>query len=126
METTQKMNKYPWFTQSSFKQRMWLSATVVAMLSIIMLAAVLDSSREPEETIDFTTDMSITDIAPHLGVTGKALARELNLPLDVSKRTPVKALGITPEELQHAAEHLLSHRDTMLKYYVYAALEAIS
>ncbi len=116
------MNTYSWFTQSSFKQRMWLSATVVAVLSIIVVAAVLNSSREPEETIDFTTDMSITDLAPQLGVTGKALARELTLPLDVSKGTPVKALGVTPEELQHAAAHLLSHRDTMLKYYVYAAL----
>ena len=101
---------------------MWLLATIVGMLSIIVLGILLDSSNKPRESIDFSINMSIQDIAPELGVTGKALARELTLPLDVSKRKPLKALGIGPEKLQHVTEHLLSHRDAMLKYYVYAAL----
>ncbi len=116
------MNKYSWFTQCSFTQRMWLFATVVGMLSIIMLGGLMDSSRESKTTVDFNTDMSIQDIAPQLRITGKALAREFKLPLDVSKRKSLKVLGVTPEELEHVTEHLLSHRDTMLKYYVYAAL----
>jgi len=33
-------------------------------------------------------------------------------------------MGITEETLQHSVEHLLSHRDSMLKYYVYIALFA--
>ena len=66
--------------------------------------------------------MSIGEIAPELSITGKALARELGLPLDVSKQQSLSTLGVTPETLEHVAEHLLSHSDTTLKYYVFAAL----
>ena len=72
--------------------------------------------------VSFNVEMSIRDIALKLNVTGKALARELKLPLDISKQKPLRVLGITPENLQHVTEHLISHRDTMLKYYVYLAL----
>lgn len=116
------MTKHSWLTQSSFKQRIWLFATIASMLSIIMLGGLLTSSHDSKKTIDFNIDMSIKDIAPQLGVAGRALARELKLPLDISKQKPLKALGVAPEELQHVTEHLLSHRDSMLKYYVYAAL----
>lgn len=116
------MNDYSWFSQISFKQRIWLLAAVAGMVAIIVLGILMDSSSKPEELDNFNINMSIRDIAPKLGVTGKGLARELNLPLDVSKGKPLGALGITPEELEHATEHILSHRDTMLKYYVYAAL----
>ncbi len=114
--------EHSWFTQSSFKQRIWLFATVAGMLSIIVLGVVLNSSSESKESLHFNIDMSIQDIAPKLGVTGKAFARELKLSLDVSKQKPLKAFGVAPEELQHTTKHLLSHRDSMLKYYVYAAL----
>lgn len=116
------MNNYSWFSQISFKQRIWLFATVVGMFAIIVLGILMDSPSKPKKLDNFNINMSIRDIAPKLGVTGKGLARELNLPLDVSKEKPLGALGITPEELQHATEHILSHRDTILKYYVYAAL----
>ena len=66
--------------------------------------------------------MNIKQIAPRLNVTGKGLARELGLPLDTAKGKPVKALGVTQENLDHAAEHILSHRATTLKYYILAAL----
>jgi len=116
------MHNDSWFSHISLKQRIWLFAAGAGMLVIIIAGVLLDSSSEPKATIDFNTGMSIKDIAPQLGVTGKALARELKLPLDVSKQKPLKALGVAPEELQHVTEHLLSHRDSMLKYYVYAAL----
>ncbi|MDP8262445.1 MAG: 4Fe-4S binding protein [Candidatus Ancaeobacter aquaticus] len=116
------MNKYSWFAQSSFKQRIWLFATIVSMLSIIMLGSFLTSSHDSKKIIDVNINMSIKDISPQLGVTGKSLAREFNLPLDVSKRKPLKSLGVAPEELQHVTEHLLSHRDSMFKYYIYLAL----
>ena len=116
------MTEYSWFGQSSFRQRVWLFVTVVGMFAIIAVGVLLGSSDKSRESIDFTIHMSIREIAPELGVTGKALARELRLPLDVSKQKPLRALGIAPEELQHVTEHLLSHQDTMLKYYVYAAL----
>jgi len=116
------MSTSSWLSQISFKQRIWLFATVAGMLAIIGVGILLNSSSTPKESIDFSINMSIRDIAPRLGVTGKGLARELELPLDVSKKKPVRTLGVTYEELDHAIEHILSHRDSMLKYYVYAAL----
>ena len=116
------MNTSSWFSQISFKQRIWLFATVAGMLAIISVGILLSSSSKSEESIDFNIDMSIQDIAPKLGVTGKGLARELELPLDISKKKPVRTLGVTYEELDHAIEHILSHCDSMLKYYIYVAL----
>jgi polyferredoxin len=66
--------------------------------------------------------MSIKDVAPQLGVTGKALARELGLPLDVSKKKPLRQLRVEQETLDRATTHLLSHRPSRLKYYVFAAI----
>jgi len=116
------MHNDSWFSHISLKQRIWLFAAGAGMLVIMIAGVLLDSSIEPKAIIDINTGMSIKDIAPQLGVTGKALGRELKLPLDVSKQKPLKALGVAPEELQHVTEHLFSHRDSMLKYYVYAAL----
>jgi ferredoxin len=116
------MHNDSWFSQISLKQRMWLFAAAVGMSLIVTAGVLVDSPGEPTASIDFNIGMSIKDIAPQLAVTGKALAREFKLPLDVSKQQPLKELGVTDEELQHVAEHLLSHRDSMLKYYVYTAL----
>jgi ferredoxin len=116
------MNNHSWFSQISFKQRVWLFVTIAGVFAIIVLGILLDSPSELKESTSFNIDMSIRDIVPELGVTGKSLARELELPLDVSKNKPVRTLGVTQEELDHAIEHILSHRDTVLKYYVFAAL----
>ncbi|MDP8261330.1 MAG: 4Fe-4S binding protein [Candidatus Kappaea frigidicola] len=116
------MNNYSWFAQISFKQRIWLFATVAGMFAIIVVGTLLGSSGESTEPIGFNIDMSIKDITPQLGVTNKALARELELPLNVSKKEPLGTLGVTYQELEHAIEHILSHRDNMLKYYVFTAL----
>jgi len=116
------MNNSSWFSQISFKQRIWLFATVAGMLAITVLGILLSSSSKPKESIDFNISMSIRDIAPKLGITGKGLARELELPIDISKKKPLNLLKVTGEELHHAIEHILSHRDSMLKYYIYVAL----
>jgi len=116
------MNINSWLSQISFKQRIWLFSTLAGMLAIISLGILVSLSSTPKESVDFNINMSIQDIAPRLGVTGKGLARELELPLDVSKKKPVRTLGVTYEELEHAIEHILSHSDATLKYYVYAAL----
>jgi ferredoxin len=92
------------------------------MLAIVGAGLYLTTSAEEPAGASFTTDMSIQQIAPTLGVTGKALARELGLDLETPKKKPLKALGVTDDKLQHAVEHLLSHRDATLKYFVYAAL----
>ena len=117
------MKKNSWFSQLSFRQRIWLFATIAGMFSIVGGGLLLEPSDEHSgEQINVSIDMSIKDIAPKLGVTGKALARELNLPLDVSKRKSFKSLGIDHEQLEHAVEHILSHHGTMLKYYIFVAL----
>jgi NAD-dependent dihydropyrimidine dehydrogenase PreA subunit len=92
------------------------------MLIITGVGIILHPTSGPEKKADISVQMSIRDIAPKLKVTGKALARELHLPVDVSKTTPLSALGVKTETLQHAAHHLLSHHDTKLKYYLYTAL----
>jgi ferredoxin len=116
------MYHHAWFSHISIKQRVWLFGTVVGMLLIIAVGVLLDAPRESVTAIDVNTGMSIQKIAPQLGVTGKALAREFNLPLDIPKQKPLKALGITSEELQHTIHHILSHHAGMLKYYVFVAL----
>jgi hypothetical protein len=79
------MHNDSWFTQLSLKQRIWFFATAAAMLVIIAAGISLESSAGgPKPAMDFNTDLSIKEIAPALGVTGKALARELKLPLTVS------------------------------------------
>jgi ferredoxin len=96
--------------------------TVLIMTIIFSGVIVMNSSTKEETSEIFTTDMSIQVIAPKLGVTGKALARELNLDLDVPKTKPLKELGIQEEALDHVVEHLLSHKDSSLKYYIFVAL----
>ena len=97
-------------------------ATAALMLAIVALGFLMDPVSKPKKAIDFSIDMSIRQLAPKLGVTGKALARELKLPLDVSKIKPLRKLGVTREELQHVVHHILSHVDATVKYYVYVAL----
>jgi len=63
-----------------------------------------------------TVGMTVQQIAPQLDVTGRSLARELGLPLDTPKNTPVKTLGVTEEQLGHVVHHLLGRRESTLKY----------
>ncbi len=116
------MKLHQWFFLLSYKQRIWLYATVAVMLVLIAAGIFLKPSAEPVKAVNVSVEMSIRDIAPTLKVTGKALARELGLPLDVSKTKPLSTLEVKPETLRHAAHHLLSHHDTRLKYHLYAAL----
>ena len=113
---------YKWFFLLSLSQRLWLIITVLTMAIIFSVVIGMSSSKKEAIPEIFTTDMSIRDIAPKVGVTGKALARELDLDIDVPKTKPLKSLGIKKEVLDHAAEHLLSHKDSFLKYYIFAAL----
>ena len=106
----------------SGRQRVWLALALLAAAVIVAVGALRHKTAPPALPAEFTVEMSVRQIAPRLNVTGKNLARELGLPLDAAKRKPLKALGITQGELDHASEHLLGHRHTMLKYYVFVAL----
>ena len=100
----------------------WLVLTLMAMVTIVAVGWVRQEAAAPISPSEFTVEMSIKQIAPRINVTNKNLARELGLSLDVSKKKPVKTLGVTQEELDHAIEHLLGHREATLKYYIIAAL----
>jgi NAD-dependent dihydropyrimidine dehydrogenase PreA subunit len=92
------------------------------MVVTVALGLRATASIEEPATDTFTTDMPIQHIAREIGVTGRGLAKELKLDLDVPKKKPLKALGVSEEQLQHAVEHLVSHQDSILKYFVYIAL----
>ncbi len=101
---------------------MWFMVSVVAALLISVLGILCEPDTPGQAGNQFTVNMSIREIAPKLGVTGKGLARELALPLDTPKKKPLNELGISQEQLEHATAHILSHRSTGLKYYLFAAI----
>ncbi len=112
-----------WYSKLSRNQKLWLFSGIFGMIFVVGMCFILSSNPgSAKETSGFSTSMSIREMAPKLGVTGKALARELKLSLDVPKQSPVKELGITDAQLQHVVQHLLSHRDSFPKYYLYLAL----
>ncbi len=111
-----------WYSHLSYQQRIWMFGTLLTMVALITFGILMDSGKKANVSVSVGVDMSIRQIAPKLGVTPKSLTRELNLPLNVSKRKPLYSLGITDEELHLVVKHLLSHRDATLKYYVYLAL----
>ena len=79
-------NKY--LSRLSRRQKVWFLASLV----IVLLIGVLGILSEPDNTNQvggqFTVEMSIQEIAPILEVTGKGLARELDLQLDTPKKNP--------------------------------------
>ena len=113
---------YTYPAKLSPRQKMWFIVSVVAGLLIIVLGILCEPDRPSQAGNQFTISMSIKEIAPKLDVTGKGLARELALSLDTPKKKPLNELGISQEQLDHAAAHILSHRSTGLKYYLFAAI----
>ncbi|MBN2293969.1 MAG: hypothetical protein JXM70_16195, partial [Pirellulales bacterium] len=111
-----------YFTMLSKAQRCWLIGTLLIAVLIIALGWIMEPGREDATIFSPTVDMSIRDIAPELDVTGKALARELGLPVDVPKKKSLRKLGVSQADLDHASAHLLSHRPTKLKYYIFTAI----
>ncbi len=113
---------YKWFSLLSIRQRLEMVAIVLIMAIILSIGIITNLQKEKIVSEIYTTDMSIRDIATKLEVTSKGLAHELALPLDTSKKKPLNKLGISQEQLDHAAEHILSHLSTSLKYYVFVAI----
>ncbi|HCO93445.1 MAG TPA: hypothetical protein DIU00_05755 [Phycisphaerales bacterium] len=113
---------YTYLAKLSTRQKLWFIASVAAGLLIIALGILFEPDRPSQAGSEFTISMGIREIAPKLGVTGKGLARELALPLETPKRKPLNELGISQEQLDHAVAHILSHRLTGLKYYLFAAI----
>ena len=110
-----------YLSRLSKAQWAWLIGSLAICAAIITTGWILEPEAG-QQSLSFTTAMSIREIAPKLDVTGKALAREFGLPLDVPKGKPLEKLGVAQEELDHVAAHLLDHQSGPLKYYVFAAL----
>jgi len=104
------------------RQKVWFIISVAAVFFISALGVLFEPDQSSQAGIQFTVNMSIREIAPELDVTGKGLARELGLPLDVSKNKALNELGISQEQLDHAAKHILSHHSTSLKYFIFVAV----
>ena len=110
------------FTNLSRHQRFYLFLVLFFAVAIVIVGWILQKPTDEVIRTEFTIDMNIKQIAPALDVTGKSLARELGLSLDVPKSKPIKSLGVTQEQLEHVAKHILGHRERMLKYYIFGAL----
>ena len=106
------------YSDLSIRQRLWLLGAVLGAVAIVAVGVLRRQPPPPVDPSEFTIQMSLKQVAPRLNVTGKNLARELGLPLDVAKGKPVEALGVTQDQLDHAVEHLLGHRESVLKYYL--------
>jgi NAD-dependent dihydropyrimidine dehydrogenase PreA subunit len=111
-----------WLASLSGRQRVWLLLTLVVGLVIMAVGLVRQEAAVETRPAAVTVDMSMKQIAPRLDVTGKSLARELGLPLDISKDEPLRTLGVTDEQLEHVVHHLLGHRESAVKYYAFATL----
>ncbi|MBN2473209.1 MAG: 4Fe-4S binding protein [Pirellulales bacterium] len=106
----------------SRRQHVWLAATLLSMIAIVAAGWILEPEPDEAAAVSLTLEMSIRQIAPALGTTGLALAKELDLPRSVAKDKPLGELGIDPQQFDEVVAHLLSHRPTVLKYYVFTAL----
>ena len=92
------------------------------MLAFVTAGLLTQSGDSEPEAGALRTDMSLRQVAKRLGSTRKAVARELGLALDAPKDRPLAELGVTEEKLGETVHHLVGHRDSSLKYWVYAAL----
>lgn len=110
------------FGTLSQRQRAWLITTVLIAVAIIVIGVMQHEEATLPLPSEITVEMSIKDIALRLNVTGKSLARDLGLPLETAKNKPIKTLGITEDTLGRATEHILGHRDSGMKYYVFVAM----
>lgn len=84
-------------------QWVWLVGTLTVCVAIVAFGWISEPTAGAIATSEVTTAMSIRDIAPKLDVTGKALARELGLPLHVPKGKPLEKLGVAQSDLDHVA-----------------------
>ncbi len=113
--------------QFSARQRRWSFGTLIVMLAIVAIGWLLEPKLSEPGGDDirgpsFTTKMTIRQIAPQLGATGFAVAKEMHLPPSVDKDTALDELGVEQTRLDEVAAHLLSHRGRAFKYYLFAAL----
>lgn len=116
--------KTGYFKYLSRAQRYWAVIGFVVIVALVILGILFGRGEAGPGAAELaiTLDMTIGEIAPKLEVTGKSMARELGLPLEASKNVPVKELGVTDETLEEMVSHLIGHRESNVKYYLYGAI----
>ena len=111
-----------YFSQLSRNQRGWLVASLLVSATIVVAGWLVQPADDQSAMPAVSTAMTIREIAPVLDTTGKALAKELQLPGSTSPDTSLADLGVSPAALEDVAAHLWSHRGRQLKYFVFAAI----
>ncbi|MBN2723063.1 MAG: 4Fe-4S dicluster domain-containing protein [Deltaproteobacteria bacterium] len=111
-----------WFESLSGSQKIWFGTALILIFAAVLSTFIIVPSKTKVPEDFFTVQKTIRQMAPKLGVTGKALARELGLKITVSKSVPVSQLGVKQDKLNSSVEHLQSHRDASSKYILYSAL----
>ena len=110
------------FIQSLSKlQKFWGVIGVVIIVLLVFIGLLVGNFKSPIETNSINLDMTLKEAAPKLGVTGSALAKELGLPLDAPKNVPMSEMGVKKGNLETTKKHLISHKESPLKYYLYGA-----
>ncbi|MBL7135519.1 MAG: 4Fe-4S binding protein [Candidatus Marinimicrobia bacterium] len=110
-----------WFSLLSKNQKIWMVVTIAVCLCIVLIGFVFEQSNEAE-AIEIKLDMSLKSAAIKLDITGKSIARELSLPLDIKKSQSFRELGVTKEQLDNAGHHIQSHSPKKVKYYIFVSL----
>ncbi len=107
----------------SGKQKTIFVVTILLCVAIAVSGIFLaDVTEVAQEELIITNDMSMKQVAPLLETTGYNLAKEFGLSLDSPKNVPLSELGVSQEELDEVAHHLLGHIPSNQKYFIYLAI----
>ena len=87
----------------SSRQRLWLVGTLVVTVAIVTTGWILEPKGDAVDVPSFSTNMTIRQIAPKIGTTGFAMAKEIGLPRSVDKDTPLVELGVEQDKLDEVA-----------------------
>ncbi len=111
-----------WYNNLSSTQKILLISTFILSLSIISTGIYIQPDSTQVDMSQFAIHDTIADTAKKLGVTSKHLTKELALKSNVSKNKSLIDLGINQDILEDTIEHILSHKDVTLKYFIYFAI----
>jgi len=100
------------------------TALVELGISHQQLAEVLKDVSPPEpgneeKVTDIYIQMTLREAAHTMGITGKDLAHNLNLPVNADKLTPLKELGVNEAALAEAVKHASKEKEGELKWLKY-------
>lgn len=107
-----------WFSHLSKQQRIYLITALFIGVAVITVGFVSSPKKEVKRE-KFDVSMPIKMIAQSLEVTGKSLAREFDLDLNVDKTKSISKYGISQPKLDDVIHHIRSHSSTNFKYYIF-------